>query len=344
MVTQKDVAKYAGVSFMTVSRVLNGVPNVKEETRLKVQNAIKELGYTPSFAGLVLNTGRCNTIGIMTPIPFYKALRSFYLMGILAGINDGCKKNDVDMLVNIVPEVGDNNNYDYLRAYKQKKVDGIIYIGLKKMPSEMMEELSSRKLPCVVIGDRPESELLCWVDTDNYLAAKNTVTEIWNRGHRTIAFLGLKKSIYNSNVSDREKAFVDTIKKLGADYNPNDYIIRSDFDSETIDEDVEKAFKSWKQKPSAIFCCTDSCVPGVCKGIENCGLTVPKDVSIVGFDGFINQTYFPLNVATNTQPLILMGQRAVDILFNHIDNPDLQRETAVFSVPFTPGDSLIDYK
>lgn len=344
MLTQKDVAKYAGVSFMTVSRVLNGVPNVKEETRLKVQNAIKELGYTPSFAGLVLNTGKCNTIGIMTPIPFYKTVRSFYLMGILAGINEGCKKNDVDMLVNIVPEVVDNNGYDYLRAYKQKKVDGIIYIGLKKMPSEMIEELANRKLPCVVIGDRPESELLCWVDTDNFLAAKNTINEIWKRGHRRIAFLGLKKNIYNSNISDREKAFVDTLKKLGADYNPNDYIIRTDYDSETIDLDVEKAWKSWKKKPSAIFCCNDSCVPMTCKGIKKCGLCVPEDVSIVGFDGFINQSYFPLNVATNEQPLIQMGQRAVDILFNHINNPTLQRETAVFSVPFKEGDSLIDFE
>ncbi len=70
MVTQKDVAKYAGVSFITVSRVVNKEPNVKEETRKKVEQAIKEIGYFPGFAGKALNSGRCNTIAILTPINF----------------------------------------------------------------------------------------------------------------------------------------------------------------------------------------------------------------------------------------------------------------------------------
>ena len=231
MVTQKDVANLAGVSFITVSRVINGEQNVKEETRRKVQAAIEQLGYAPSFAGQVLNSGKCNTIGILSPIPFYKAIRSFYMMELLAGINEVCQEKDVDMLINIVPEVGKVPEYDYLRSYKQKKVDGIIYMGLRKLPAEMLSELQLRKLPCVVIGDRPESDLISWVDTDNVSAAKNAVNEIWKKGHRKIAFVGLKKSIYNANVSDREKSYVETLTQLGVDYNPRDYIIRTDYDS-----------------------------------------------------------------------------------------------------------------
>ena len=340
MVTQKDVANLAGVSFITVSRVINGEQNVKDETRRKVLAAIDKLGYAPSFAGQVLNSGKCNTIGILSPIPFYKAIRSFYLMDILAGINDVCLKNGVDMLMNIVPEVGKVPDYDYLRAYKQKKVDGLIYIGLKKLPEEMLAELKIRKLPCVVIGDRPDSELISWVDTDNIQAAKNSVNEIWKRGHRRIAFVGLKKSIYNANVNDREKGFVEELLRLGVDYNPKDYIIRTDFDSKDLYKDVENALNAFEKKPTAIFCCTDSCVPGTVKGIQNTGLSVPDDISLVGFDGFINDTYFAMNVATNPQPVQQMGQRAAEILFNHIKNPGAQKETAVMSVPFAPGDSL----
>ena len=143
MVTQKEVAKFAGVSFITVSRVINGEPNVKEETRQKVLSAIEALGYAPSFAGQVLNSGKCNTIGVLSPIPFKKSIRSFYMMDVLAGITDVCHKNNTDMLINIVPEVGKVPNYDYLRAYKQKKVDGIIYVGLRKIPSEMLSRIEA---------------------------------------------------------------------------------------------------------------------------------------------------------------------------------------------------------
>lgn len=340
MVTQKDVADLAGVSFITVSRVVRGEENVKPETRRKVEEAIAKLGYAPSFAGQVLNSGRCNTIGVLTPIPLYKSMRSFYLMSVLSGINDICYKNGTDILMNIVPESEKNANYDYLRAYRQKKVDGIIYVGLKKITQEMTDEIKLRKLPCVVIADRPEADIFSWVDTDNFLAAKNTVNELWKRGHRRLAFLGLNKNIYNANVAEREKGFVERLKQLGVDYNPQDYVIRTDYDSELINEDVEKAFKTFKEKPTALFCCTDSCVPGACKGLKNLGLSIPEDVSIVGFDGFINETNFPLNVATNVQPLVQMGQRAADILFNHINNPDAQRENVILNIPYVDGASV----
>ena len=99
MVTQKDVADLAGVSFITVSRVVRGEANVKPETKRKVEDAIAQLGYAPSFAGQVLNSGRCNTIGVLTPIPLYISGRSFYLMNLLSGINEVCHKNKTDILM-----------------------------------------------------------------------------------------------------------------------------------------------------------------------------------------------------------------------------------------------------
>lgn len=340
MVTQKDVANLAGVSFITVSRVINGERNVKEETRRKVQSAIDKLGYSPSFAGQVLNSGRCNTIAILTPIPFRQSMRTFYLMEILAGIEEICNRNKIDMMIGIVPEAENNSNFDYLRPYKQKKVDGIIYVGLKKLPNEMISELDKRKLPCVVIGDRPNNKLMSWVDTDNFEAGYNSVQQLWNHGHRQIAFIGINKDIYNENITDREKGFIKALNDLGAKYNPEDYIIRTELPSPTIDAEVQNAFSKWKKKPTAIFCGTDWLVPGTIQGIKKYGLSVPDDISIVGFDGFINLTYFYMNIATFPQPLREMGQRAAEILLNHIKNPEQKKETAVFKVPFQDGDSL----
>ena len=341
MVTQKDVAELAGVSFITVSRVINGETNVKEETRKKVQAAIDQLGYAPSFAGQILNSGRCNTLAVLTPIPFTQSIRTFYLTNVIYGIEECCRKNKIDLLMGYAPEAGTDSSYDYLRPYRQKKVDGIIYLGMRQIPEEMLHELKLRKLPCVVIGDRPESDLISWVDTNNFDAGYSCVKEIWAKGHRKIAFLGLKKEIFNANIADREAGLKKALSELGADYNPEDYIIRSDFEAPDLADEVYNRFNSLEEKPTALFCCADVCVPEAVKGIKKAGLRVPEDVSIVGFDGFINSTFYELNVATNYQPLTKMGETAAEILLEKINNPDSKKENVIMDVDFIPGDSLI---
>ena len=341
MVTQKDVADRAGVSFITVSRVVNNETNVKEETKIRVLKAIDELGYSPTFAGWALNSGRCNTVAVLTPINLVENMRAFYLTSVLHGIEAVCTKNKIDVMFSQVPEVNSSeNDFDYLRPYRQKKVDGIIYVGMRKIPDEMLKELLLRRLPCVVIGDRHESDLISWVDTDNYNAGYNTVKKIWEKGHRRIAFLGLEKEIYNANVSDRERGFVQALKDSGADYDAEQYIIRAKFDGDTVTKNVKKFFSECTQRPSAIFCCVDTAVPFAVRGLEEIGLSVPKDVSIVGFDGYINFTYFKMNVATNPQPLVLMGEKAAEILLRHIKDKHYKKEECVLQVPFEDGESL----
>ncbi|MCR5613324.1 LacI family DNA-binding transcriptional regulator [Treponema sp.] len=340
MVTQKDVATLAGVSFITVSRVINGESNVKEETRKKVQDAIDQLGYTPSFAGKVLNSGRCNTIAVLTPIPFNQIMRTAYLFSVLSGIEEACSKNDNDILLNIVPVSSDSQSYDYLRPFKQKKVDGIIYIGLKQIPENMITELVKRNLPCVVVGDRPESSHLSWVDSANYEAGYNCTKKIWEAGHRKIAFANIKDEIFNPVVEERKRGFIQALKDLGADYNPEDFIIKTDFDSTNISSDFKSALAEWKEKPTAIFCCSDAIVPQAIKGIRELGLCVPEDISIVGFDGFITPNYFCLDIATNVQPLAAMGKRAAEILFKQISESSITKKTEIFSVEFKDGETL----
>ncbi|MCR5762432.1 MAG: LacI family transcriptional regulator [Treponema sp.] len=340
MVTQKDVADLAGVSFITVSRVVNGEQNVKEETKKKVLAAIDKLGYTPNFAGQVLNSGRCNTIAILTPIPFEKSTRTFYLMQVLSGIEELCRKNEIDMILGTVPEVTENTSYDYLRPFKQKKVDGIIYIGLKKIPKEMLEELKKRDRPCVVIGDRPRSSILSWVDTDNFKAGYDTVQKIWEYGHRTLAFISLEQDIYNENIAEREKGFIKALNDLKVPYSPEDYILRTDYDASKLQDKIAEAVKKWKKKPTAVFCSMDSVVPGTVEGFVQAGFSVPEDISIVGFDGFINNTNYQIKIATNVQPLKEMGKKAAEILFSHINGNVTKKQTAVFQVEFTPNDSL----
>lgn len=176
MVTQKDVASLAGVSFITVSRVINGEKNVREETRRKVQDAINTLNYSPSFAGQALNSGRCNTIAVLTPIPLSQTMQTLYLTNVLAGVERACKKQKVDILFETVPESEYDSHFDYLRTYKQRKVDGIIFIGLKRIPEEMTEEIQQKTSNALSSATAPQAN--CFHGLTQTTSAQHTAQSV----------------------------------------------------------------------------------------------------------------------------------------------------------------------
>lgn len=338
MATQKDVAKLAGVSFITVSRVVNNESNVKESTRLKVEAAIRKLGYFPSFAGKALNSGRNDTIGVMTPARFGVGMENNYLMGVLQGIGSACREKGQDILISSMSE--DDPHFDYLRPYRQRKVDGLIYVGLRSMPSEMIGEIEELRIPCVVIGDRPGHERISWVDTDNEGAGYEATKRIWALGHRQIAFHGIIPEIYNENITDRERGFRRAIRELSGAEADEDMIIRGDYDRERNREGIVAAFKAMKKLPSAIFCSTDNRALAAFEAARELALSVPGDLSIVGFDGFLKDALLSPTIASNEQPLDEMGQRAAEILLERVGNRELPKREDVFPVRFIGGESL----
>ncbi len=338
MATQKEVAKLAGVSFITVSRVVNKEGNVKDETRRKVEEAIRTLGYFPSFAGKALNSGRNNTIAVLTPARFGVGMENAYLMNVLRGIEQSCREHGQDILLSPLSE--DDPDFDYLRPYRQKKVDGMIYVGLRSIPPEMMSEIDERLIPCVVLGDRPQHEKISWIDTDNERAGYETTKKIWERGHRVIAFHGLTAEHFNQNISDREKGFRRAVRELsGLDVDER-LIIRGTYDHPSIQKSIRNALETLNPRPTVIFCSTDSRALAALHEFQLMDLSVPKDISIVGFDGFLKDYVSHPSIATNEQPLVDMGKRAVEILLEHITDRAQPKREEIFFVPFLDGESL----
>ena len=225
-------------------------------------------------------------------------------------------------------------------------MDGIIYVGLKKMPEVMLQELKTFKFPCVVIGDRPIKDGLSWVDTDNFTAGYNSTKELIKLGHKNIGFFGLNENIFNQNISDRESGYLQAMQEA-FNFSKNDcrkFIIRSSYDRPSILENFENYIKdniSSKDFPSAIFCSTDERIPSVLKVLKKYNLSVPEDISLVGFDGFlIDNPFLDFSIATNPQPLKEMGKKAAEMLFERIKNPELESSSHIFQVPFLSGDSI----
>lgn len=341
MATQKEVAKLAGVSFITVSRVINNEGNVKEETRKKVEDAIRELGYFPNFAGRVLNSGRNNTIGVMTPIRFNEGIENAYLMSLLNGIERACRKNNQDILLS--PMVEDSQSFDYLRPYRQRKVDGLIYVGLQSITKKMIKEIDSLQIPCVVIADRPSHNRISWIDTDNERAGYEITKLIWKKGHRKIAFHGVDLSIKNANIADREAGYTSALRELTGKNPDSNLIIRAGYDTKSIRQSIHSFLKQAEIKlklPTAIFCSTDNRAILIIDELKSLGFSIPNDMSIVGFDGFAQFYHSSPTIATNIQPLPEMGERAVEIVLEHIKNRSLPRKEIIMPVPFLDGESL----
>lgn len=327
MPNQKDVARLAGVSFITVSRVINGQDNVAPETRKKVEDAIEELGYTPSFAGKALNSGRSRTIGLMSNESFNSGFESSFLVNCLKGIEHSCSQNDYDILFS--PSYSYN---DPLRPYRQKKADGILYLGLQSMPMEFQQEIQTHRIPCVVIGDRPEHPDISWIDSDNETAAYRASCEALSRGHKKICFMSVIPEISNRNITDRERG----VRKA----DPEADIIRGSFDYNNNRKLIRAYLQKNKQPPSVIFCATDAMALSVYAELRSLGYSIPYDISLIGFDGVLDKNpYFP-RITSNVQDFAVIGQQAANLLIQEIESGKIEKHEIILPVLWSEGQTL----
>ncbi len=337
MATQKEVATLAGVSFITVSRVVNGEANVRPETRRRVEEAIAELGYYPSFAGKALNSGRSDTIGVMTPARFGDGLENHYLMGVLRGIELACRERGQDILLS--PLASGDPGFDFLRPYRQRKADGMVYIGLQTMSDALVAEIEDRSIPCVVVGDRPDRGSLSWVDTDNEGAGYATTRRLIELGHRRIAFMGLRSEFSNANIADRCRGFQRAMREAGLS-SGEDAVIRTSYAFLDIRASFRSRFERGDSRPTALFCATDDMAAASLREAQAFGIAVPGDLSLVGFDGFLAPYHVHPTIASSVQPLVEMGRAAADAVLDRLADPSLPRAELVFPVRPLDGESV----
>jgi LacI family transcriptional regulator len=335
MVTQKDVAKLAGVSFITVSRVVNGLGNVKKETRERVCEAIEALNYHPNHLGKALNSGRSFTIGVVALRPFEESLEAnLYLIGLLDGIEKGSRAGHCDLMLSTDTYM--ESDADLLRLYRQRKADGLVFVGFQRIPQAQIAQIEAEGIPVVAIADRPDSEFIGWVDTDNLAAGRAAAKAVLQAGHRHAAFLGLRQDRYsNQNLQDRRDGFLSGMKARGA----KAVLLEENLNEQGGREALRKLVRM-DPRPTAIVCGNDYLALGVMKEAVELGLELPRDLSVVGFDAFLPGRFHQPSLASFQQPLTQMGQAAVELLFERIEHPRIRRRNRLFSLDFVPGDSL----
>lgn len=335
MATQKDVADRAGVSFITVSRVVNNLGNVKPETRIRVEEAIRELHYYPNRQAQALNNGLTHTLALVTPRMFDRPLfNNFYIMSILSGVEVKARELGWDVLMST--DFDQKGEFDFLRVWHQRKVDGLIFLGLVKFPPTQLLEIEARKIPSVVISDRIDNPAMSWVDSLSEQAAEDAVARLAALGHRHFAFLGVDPTQdYNPNFRDREAAVREAVERRGLELDV--------FSKGTIDNAGEVAPRLYLQgsrRATAVISGNDSVAMNFMTAVAAAGVLCPRDYSIVGFDAEPAGRIQTPSLASYRQPLLEMGQTAVQMLVDQMTGTRTKKVEAAYPLEFVSGGSV----
>ena len=273
-----DVARLAGVSHMTVSRVLNGHPTVREQTRLRVQAAIAELGYRPNRAARALVTGRSQMIGVIA-----QSTSLYGPASLLTEVEQIAAHDGLAVSVSCVPHPDQHSISAAVDRLLAHRVAGIIVIA----PIEVAEAAPHRLPPDVPIvtidGDIQRSAAV--VTIDQVTAARDATRHLLDAGHRTVWHIAGPPDRFGS--AARQKGWREALEAAGAEVPPP---LPAGWSAASGHECAELLARM--PEVTAIFAANDHVALGVLRALQENGRRVPEDVSVVGFDDVPEAAYF----------------------------------------------------
>lgn len=306
MPTIRDVAKLTGLSLGTVSNVINGVPSVSEENRKRVNEAIAVLGYRRNQAASQLRSNKSNSIGLVIPNitnPFYPE--------IARGVDDTARKAGFDVFLCNKDRSAEKEEAA-IEALLGKNVDGILLFK-PRISDEYIAKISSQ-CALVLMDVDPDMVTCDTVNVDDEEGMRCAVTEVIRMGHKRIAFIsGLPDSISSA----RRLHTYQSIMKNNQLPQPEEYVQYGDFTFEYGVSCVRRLM-ALPQPPTAIMTANDMMALGVISGALDMGLSVPEDLSVVGYDDVQNVQWSRPCLTTTWHPKYEMGEAAANLLIEQI--------------------------
>jgi len=305
--TITDVAKEAGVSMKTVSRVLNNEPNVAVKTREKVMAVAKELRYSPNLAARGLASSKSYLIALM-----FGSSSPNYLANLQAGAIEACRENGYHLVVEAFDMTSADISDDFERRLERLPVDGIILTAPFSDSPEIFKILKRLKIDFVPVAPSYEIEGVSCVKMDNVQAAREMTEYLIGLGHKDIGFI--KGPPRHSSSDQRYKGFDAALSAHDIRLNPS-WIADGDF---SFKSGVEAAMKilDGGNRPSAIFASNDDMAAGVVSVAGRKGISVPDELCVTGFDDTPLARILWPQLTTIKQPIYEMGHRAAELLIN----------------------------
>jgi LacI family transcriptional regulator len=335
--TIQDIARLAGVSHSTVSRVLNKKPDVEAATRERVLQVMQEYGFVPNLAATRLAGGRNQILGVLVPPlswPFIEditqgaigtTLQWPLVPEIMRGVTEYVSTTPYELLLYSISQHKDHREI-IQRILSTQLISGLLAI-LPDGATDQLAAVHDQGLPVVLIDDQGAHPHLPWVGTDNRYGAYLAVKHLIALGHRRIGHI---RGLYACS-EERFQGYCDALREAGITPDPA-LVLQGDF-APASGQACARAFFAMAERPTALFVGNDQMAYGVLAVAQQLGVRVPQDMAVVGFDDIPLSGYIRPALTTVHQPFFEMGQRAAELLLSLVaaspSSPPQAQETAI---------------
>jgi len=331
LTTIYDIAKRTGYSPTTVSKAFNNYSDVREKTREKILRTAQEMGYLPNAHARTLTTKKSWTIGVLfvenTGIgirhPFFSAvIESFKKVAVAKGY----------ALMFISKDVGGKQS-GYLENCRIRGVDGVV-VFLSDYEDPYFQELLESDIPTVVLDfETSKSHTVC---SDNTAGAQMAVQYLASLGHRKIAHISGGTNTFPGEM--RELGYMTAMKQQGLEVTES-YIVAGAFYSRESGYDAMLELLKLPERPTAVFASGDLLALGAIMAAKDNGLSVPMDISVIGYDDIDLAEYVTPALTTIRQDTEILGSRAADILLSSIEGGQVDKEAILIPVELVERES-----
>ncbi|BDU51510.1 LacI family DNA-binding transcriptional regulator [Haliovirga abyssi] len=339
MITIKDIAKVAGVSHSTVSRSLNDSNQISEKTKNKIKKIAEEMGFEFNLNARSLNTQKTNTLGIIVP-EFFGDIRIEVFFGKMLGY-----------LLREIEKEGYTSRIEYAKNSLDKKsniqkmiqsrrIDGLIIIHENILEDEF-EFLSEKDFPVIFLHHKPElffDKNINYIGTDNYKGGYMATEYLINKGHEKIATLTW--DCLGIEQAERTNGYIAALNSNGIKVNEK-IIFKTDLSFEENYNIIEKNIDIFKEV-TAVFAQTDLSALAVIEALKNNGISVPKDVSVIGYDDIEFGKFFKPYLTTIHQPIEEIVKESVKTLIDIIMTKKNKSIKKVFEPYLVERDTVIE--
>ncbi|WP_316859813.1 substrate-binding domain-containing protein [uncultured Cohaesibacter sp.] len=314
----KELSNILNLSQTTVSRALNGYPEVGEKTRIRVIEAARKYNYHPSYSAKRLAMGRSHAVAHVVPQNPQHSMINPHFSDFIAGAGETYARYGFEMLISVVPY--DEQEQCYRELARSRRVDGVIVHGPYK-EDPRIPLLENLKLPFVVHG-RMEGKAThySWLDVNNRSSFKRATNFLLDLGHERIALLnGVEEMDFAFR---RRLGYESALLERGLTVDPS-LIFSADM-VEPYGYDVTKKLLSTEHPPSAVVTSSVLTALGVVRAVQECGLQVGHDLSVVTFDDELSFLQYPgVPLFTSVRSSIKdAGSRLAEILIDQINHPE----------------------
>jgi len=311
--TLDDIAQMSGVSRSTVSRVINGNPNVNEQTRRKVLDLIQTIGFQPNLAARGLAAGKTHVLGLVIPTGLTAIFSDPYFPLVIQGVAAACNSLGYSVMLWLADPEYERKTIS--QVLHNGLVDGVI-VSSMLMNDPLIERLLESQRAFITIGRHPTNDQVNFVDVDNRLGAYQGVSFILHTGRRRVAMInGPRNTIA---CMDRYQGYQEALRERGLEVLP-------EMVAEGAFSDIS-GYLAMKQllpyRPDAVFVASDAMAFAAMRAIQEAGLAIPEDIAVVGFDDIPTAATSKPPLTTVRQPIQKTGSVAAEMLIERIERPD----------------------